>query len=207
MALKRIGNSISNIAGEIGKTVANTSHKVANNISKIDKDKINETRVNVTDNTQKLVEKASSKVKEGANKSTEIVNKVMDVNGDGQVDIEDVIIMGLKVPGICIKRDEFLRSEFMKGYPQEVINDAIAFNPAHAGITTKEIEKYADEVIKYERNCVSGISVALSMPGGFAMAATIPADIVQYYGYMLRATQKLLYLYGFPEIDVTEKEI
>ena len=205
MALKRIGNSISNTAGEIGKTVANTSHKVANNISKIDKDKINETRVNVTDNTQKLVEKASSKVKEGANKSTEIVNKVMDVNGDGQVDIEDVIIMGLKVPGICIKRDEFLRSEFMKGYPQEVINDAIEFNPAHAGITTKEIEKYADEVIKYERNCVSGISVALSMPGGFAMAATIPADIVQYYGYMLRATQKLLYLYGFPEIDVTEK--
>ena len=163
MALKRIGNSISNIAGEIGKTVANTSHKVANNISKIDKDKINETRVNVTDNTQKLVEKASSKVKEGANKSTEIVNKVMDVNGDGQVDIEDVIIMGLKVPGICIKRDEFLRSEFMKGYPQEVINDAIEFNPAHAGITTKEIEKYADEVIKYERNCVSGISVALSV--------------------------------------------
>ena len=47
MALKRIGNSISNIAGEIGKTVANTSHKVANNISKIDKDKINETRVNI----------------------------------------------------------------------------------------------------------------------------------------------------------------
>ena len=37
--------------------------------------------------------KASSKVKEGVNKSTEIVNNVMDVNGDGQVDIEDVIIM------------------------------------------------------------------------------------------------------------------
>lgn len=43
------------------------------------------------------------------------------------------------------------------------------------------------------------------MPGGFAMAATIPVDIAQYYGYMLRATQKLLYLYGFPEIGVTEK--
>ena len=37
------------------------------------------------------------------------------------------------------------------------------------------------------------------------MAATIPADIVQYYGYMLRAAQKLLYLYGFPQIDITEK--
>ncbi len=129
----------------------------------------------------------------------------MDVNGDGQVDIEDVIIMGLRIPGICIKRDEFLRSEFMKDYPQEVIDNAIAFNPAHAGITVYEIEKYANEVIKYERNCVSGISAVLSTPGGAAMAATIPADIAQYYGYMLRVTQKLLYLYGFPEIDVMEK--
>jgi hypothetical protein len=43
------------------------------------------------------------------------------------------------------------------------------------------------------------------MPGGVAMAATIPADIAQYYGYMLRATQKLMYLYGFPEIDLEEK--
>lgn len=43
------------------------------------------------------------------------------------------------------------------------------------------------------------------MPGGWAMAATIPADIAQYYGYMLRAVQKLLYLYGFPEIETDEE--
>ena len=35
------------------------------------------------------------------------MNKAIDVNGDGQVDIEDVVIKGLKVPGICIKRDDF----------------------------------------------------------------------------------------------------
>lgn len=39
------------------------------------------------------------------------------------------------------------------------------------------------------------------------MAATIPADIIQYYGYTLRATQKLIYLYGFPEIDSDEEEL
>lgn len=140
MALKKLGNSITNIAGEIGKTAVNASQKVASNISKIDKDKISETKDNVTENAHKLVEKASSKVKEGANKSTEIVNKVMDVNGDGQVDIEDVIIMGLKVPGICIKREEFLRGEFMKDFPQETIDDAIEFNPAHAGIKQKKLK-------------------------------------------------------------------
>lgn len=149
--------------------------------------------------------KASDKVKTGIVKSTEAVNKVMDVNGDGQVDIEDVIIMGLRIPGICVNRDEFLRTEFRKDFTPEIIEDAVTFNPAHAGITTEQIEKYAKEVIKFERNCVTGISAALSTPGGFAMAATIPADVAQYYGYMLRVTQKLLYLYGFPQIDVHEK--
>ena len=42
------------------------------------------------------------------------------------------------------------------------------------------------------------------MPGGLAAVATIPADIVQYYGYLLRAMQKLTYLYGFPQIDTEE---
>lgn len=86
-----------------------------------------------------------------------------------------------------------------------MIDDAIAHNPLHAKIPQEAIDRIADEVIKYERACVSGISAALGAPGGIAMAATIPADIAQYYGYMLRATQKLLYLYGFPEIDTEEK--
>ena len=113
--------------------------------------------------------------------------------------------MGLKVPGIRINRADFLQSELRKNYPQEVIDDAIANNPLHAKIPPAVIDKIADEVIKYERACVSGISAALGAPGGVAMVATIPADIAQYYGYMLRATQKLLYLYGFPEIDTEEK--
>lgn len=205
MSFNKFGNSIANIAGEIGKTATDTSHKISNSISKIDKDKLKGIGINAADNAQQLVVKASSTVQKGVDKSTNAINKIVDVNGDGQVDIEDVIIMGLSIPGVCIKRDEFLRNELRKDYPQEIIDDAIAFNPAHAGITVQEIEKYANEVIRFERNCVSVISAALSMPGGGAMAATIPADIAQYYGYMLRATQKLLYLYGFPQIDVTEK--
>lgn len=68
-----------------------------------------------------------------------------------------------------------------KNYPKEVIDDAIARTPALAGISSDEIDRIADEVIRFERNCVSGISAALGMPGGAAMAATIPADVVQYY--------------------------
>lgn len=145
------------------------------------------------------------KAKTVAAESQQAILNAVDQNGNGEIDIEDVIIMGLKVPGIRINRANFLQSELYKNYPQEVTDDAIAHNPLHAKIPQEAIDRIADEVIKYERACVSGISAALGAPGGIAMAATIPADIAQYYGYMLRATQKLLYLYGFPEIDTEEK--
>ena len=142
------------------------------------------------------------KTKDVATKSQQAIFNAIDQNGNGQIDIEDVIIMGLKVPGIRIDRTNFLQGELKKNYPQSVIDDAIAHNPLHAKIPTSEIDKIADGVIKYERACVSGISAALGSPGGVAMVATIPSDIAQYYGYMLRTMQKLLYLYGFPEIDL-----
>ncbi len=144
-----------------------------------------------------LVEKAKGAV---TKTQTSVVNAV-DANGNGEIDVEDIIIWGIKTPGVGVNRADFLRKEFMKNYPQQVVEDAVAHNPMHAGIPREDVDKIADEVIKFERNCVSGISAALGVPGGAAMVATIPADIVQYYGYMLRAAQKLMYLYGFPQLE------
>ena len=138
-------------------------------------------------------------------RATDSIIGVIDENGNGEIDIEDVIIKGLKVPGIRIKRDDFLRKQFVTKYPEDVIEIIVKESPMKARIPLAEIDKIAEEVVKFERNCVSGISAALGTPGGWAMVATIPADIIQYYGYLLRATQKLLYLYGFPEIDTTEQ--
>lgn len=149
---------------------------------------------------------AAGKTGELAAAAKEKIVDVVDVNGNGEIDLEDFIILGLRTPGIRVDRTRFLQMQLEKNHPQSVIDDAIGHNPAHAGIDPAEIERIANEVIKYERNCVSGISAALGAPGGAAMVATIPADMIQYYGYMLRATQKLMYLYGFPEIDATERE-
>lgn len=163
---------------------------------KIDADKIKENVSNLGKNVSKKVEGGK-----------EQITKAIDQNGDGQITIEDVIIMGLKIPGIRINRSEFLKKEFSKNYSEEVVEQIIQYNPAHENISLDVIDKIADDVIQYERLCVSGISTALSAPGGFAMVATLPTDIAQYYGYMLRAMQKLLYLYGFPEIDIKENQI
>ena len=128
-----------------------------------------------------------------------------DVNGDGQVDIQDVIFQSMKIPGIKVDRDSFLRRELVRYCNEDKIEKAVTYTPLKAEIPQDIINRIADEIIQYERQYVSGISAALGVPGGVAMAATIPADIIQYYGYLLRAAQKLLYLYGFPALNISVK--
>lgn len=178
------------------------------------KSKTNETLNNATDvakNVGENIGKTSTKIVKGAtekvDQTKEQLMKKMDQNGDGQVTIEDVIIMALKIPGIKINREEFLKKEFSRYYSDEIVRNIVEKNPLYANIPIETVDKIAKDVIQAERLCVSGISTALSVPGGFAMVATLPTDIAQYYGYMIRAMQKLLYLYGFPEIDTTEGQL
>ena len=150
---------------------------------------------------------AAAKAREVSDTAAEAIVNALDANGNGRIDVEDVIIRGLQMPGIRIDRASFLRREFFKKYPQRVIEEAVASTSARAGIPMEDVDGIADEAIKFERNCVSGISAALGMPGGVTMLAAMPADIIQYYAYMLRAAQKLLYLYGFPELDTSEGQL
>lgn len=189
---KAYAKKLGKFAGEFGKKTSEVASVVGSK------------SVDIAKVTAKKTIEVATKAKDGMVKSKDAVMDKMDVNGDGHVDIEDIIILGMRTPGIKIRREDFLRKEFAKKYSEDVIEDAIKFNPAHAGISVEEVDKIAEEVIKFERACVSGISAVLGAPGGAAMIATIPADITQYYGYMLRATQKMLYLYGFPEINTDE---
>lgn len=170
------------------------------------KDKFGSSVKGVTGTLGSKVGTLAKKTTETVDKTKEAVFNAMDINGDGQVDIEDVILMAFKVPGVSINRENFLRKELLTKYPVETIDKVVADTPMKAGISQEDIEKIALAVIQNERLKVSGISAALGTPGGAAMVATIPADIAQYYGCMLRVAQKLLYLYGFPQIDYKENE-
>lgn len=161
------------------------------------------------DDAASVVEEKAKDVVDGA---VEIVGaakdeiiETVDQNGDSNIDIQDVIILALKTPGVGIHRDSFLSKELKSKYSDEIVAKAIESTPLKAGISREDVDKIVDQVIKYERYCVSGISTALGMPGGVAMTATIPADIAQYYGYMLRAAQKMLYLYGFQDIEIGDE--
>lgn len=70
---------------------------------------IGKTATTVIDNVSKTAVAVTEKTKDLATKSQQAVLGAVDQNGNGEIDIEDVIVMGLKVPGIRIDREAFCR--------------------------------------------------------------------------------------------------
>ena len=114
----------------------------------------------------------------------------------------------VRVPGVRINRDDFLRQELReRGVPEEVIRRAIDTSPAFAGVPLADLDRLAEQAISYETNKSAAMSFAAGIPGGFAMLGTIPADITQYYVHAFRIVQKLAYLYGWPELLSAKEEV
>lgn len=105
----------------------------------------------------------------------------------------------LAMPGVKVDRDDFLKKELCNYCSQEQIEQAISTRPID--IVPKEIlDKIANACINSHTTKVTAISAAAGIPGGIAMAATIPEDMAQYYWHVFVLSQKLAYLYGFPDL-------
>lgn len=146
--------------------------------------------------------KVMDNVKEKANVAKDAVLDKIE-----NMDVSSLILKALHMPGAKIDRSAYLNKELRKYYSEEVIQKAINSNPAQAGIPRWSVDKIANNAIKYETAKVTAISVAAGIPGGMAIAATIPTDIVQYYVFTLRILQKLAYLYGYPDFEFSEESV
>jgi hypothetical protein len=72
--------------------------------------------------------------------------------------------------------------------------------PIEAGVDIDTLNKVAKSLIEKRTLQSTGVSFAAGLPGGFAMAATIPADTLQFYGVSLRLAQELAYLFGYEDL-------
>lgn len=106
--------------------------------------------------------------------------------------------MAGKIETLRINREEFLRKSFKHNTNVE-ISKILKLGPIGAGVSKKVVSEVADSVIKQETLGSTWKSTLAGIPGGLFMFATIPADIVQFYGHVLIAVQKLMYLYGWEE--------
>lgn len=117
-----------------------------------------------------------------------------------QLSFTSVIEGAAKLPLVRIDRTEFLTKNLSKLCTQEQLEKAITEGTLQAGIPIENLDKLAKAVINAETIKVTAVSTAAGIPGGFAMAATIPADLVQFYGHIIRIAQELAYIYGWDEI-------
>lgn len=115
-----------------------------------------------------------------------------------------VLDAAAKLPGARINRATYLRAALKRHCTEEQIQRAIAETPAAAGIPLSIITGVANTSIAYETSKATGISTLAGIPGGFAMLGTVPTDMAQYVGHMLRIAQKLAYLYSWPDLFVDD---
>lgn len=119
------------------------------------------------------------------------------VEGEAEEWALSAIRQAARLPMVRIKRDEFLRSAFAQFVTAEQIENAVATTPALAGIESKVIDRVATSYINSEARRVAGLSFLAGLPGGFALAAAVPADVAQYFAHLMRIEQQLAYLYGW----------
>lgn len=115
-----------------------------------------------------------------------------------QLALENVITTAIQIPGVKVNRNKFLTELFAT--EDVAIQEVLDCGPISAGISQKRIAAIAHKHILKRTSQSSAASFVAGIPGGLAMAATIPADVMQFFGMALRLAQELSYLYGAQDL-------
>lgn len=114
---------------------------------------------------------------------------------------DKVMNAALSMPMVKVDRTAFLTKEFSMYDNADQLRDKRPIDLFDA----EAIERAARGIINSHLAKATVASTAAGIPGGLVMAATVPADIAQYYWHVLVVAQKLGYLYGWPDL-LDEKE-
>ena len=185
---KNVSGAISNItsaATEAGKAISEKASQAGESLAKM------------ADHSGIDLSAISASVQKTLSSAGNSVLGAIDQNGNGQIDIEDIVILVLRTPGMKINRAEFLETQLKAKYMQELVDQAVASSPVKAGIPLDELDTLATDCIAAEADKAHRISTDRSMPESVAIVTT--------YGFMLRTIQELLYLYGFPDLGLSRE--
>lgn len=115
-----------------------------------------------------------------------------------QMMLEEVITKAVQIPGVKVNRKQFLAEQFASKVDN--LEEILDKGPVEAGIKREDINLLSKKLILTRTSQSSIASFVAGIPGGLAMAATIPADVLQFFGMSLRLAQELSYLYGAQDL-------
>ena len=120
------------------------------------------------------------------------------ISAEKELALESIITNAIQIPGVKVDRRKFLAETFAsEEFP---IQDVLDLGPVEVGVSQDKLALFAHKLILKRTSQSSAASFITGIPGGLAMAATIPADILQFFGMALRLAQELSYLYGAQDL-------
>lgn len=126
-------------------------------------------------------------------------------NKPNELILENIIHSALQIPCVKVSRESFLADIFNNN--TNSFQSMLDVGPVVSGVSRDELYTIAKKLILKRTSQSSLASFAAGIPGGLAMAATVPADIIQFFGIALKLAQELSYLYGAKELTEDEDEI
>ena len=112
----------------------------------------------------------------------------------------------VKLPVVKVDREKFLVEKFSKELGHKNLNKLIEQGPATM-LPKATLDRVAKTCIKDNVLRASGTSILAGLPGGIAMAITIPTDVAQFYGFSLKLAQEIGYIYGFDDLWSSREEL
>ena len=111
-----------------------------------------------------------------------------------RITLENLMEQALKIPKVKVDRSAFLSEAFAK--EGILVRQIVEEGPVACDYSDIELDAMAEKLILRRTSESSALSFAAGIPGGLAVAATIPADTLQFFAMSLRLAQELAYLYG-----------
>lgn len=112
----------------------------------------------------------------------------------------------VKLPVVKVDRSKFLVDKFSKELDPQDIPTLLEQGPTSL-LSQEILDRVANACIRDNVLLASGTSVLAGLPGGIAMAITIPTDVAQFYGFSLKLAQEIGYIYGFDDLWSSREEL
>lgn len=106
----------------------------------------------------------------------------------------------VKLPVVKVDCSKFLVDKFSKELGPQDIPTLLEQGPT--SLSQEILDSVANACIRDNVLLASGTSVLAGLPGGLAMAITIPAYVAQFYGFSLKLAQELGYIYGYEDFGL-----
>lgn len=112
-----------------------------------------------------------------------------------------ILEKAMNFPGVKVNRTSFLIETY------QLSGTDVDHKSVSDLVTLEQMDQTAKKFITTNVTQSSAAAFVLGLPGGLAMAATIPADIMQNFAFSLRLSQQLAYIYGFENLFAEDNKM